>query len=241
MRYLNLKLRGIGVIASACGFLFLLLILPYSELASQGSPGQCLSMQQILNLLGGKASSENIISQVKQYHVQFKLDWRSAVTLARSGADDALLEAIDNNFCAPQPIYFREWYPYSDLNVNVSADKKSLTINGQYQNFPGYTTQSVFEIGERRTLVVNVGNTTQSIFSNDDKMLKIIAGANQTTLICKNSNALSSTREFIYRSDGSFEYTIPDNFVQNGRLTGLGFVIGPGSINNLMISISFQY
>jgi len=209
-------------------------------LFAQQEQSGCLSLQQILNLLEQNVKQKDIITQVEKYYVEFKLDWRNAVCLCRAGASDSLLQAIDKNYVSILQIKFREWYPYGGITIETLEKESFFIANGSLNAYPGYTTTSSFNIGKRGTLLVKIEGSSQSTFTNRGRMLKVIAGLNQAALKCTDENAVSEDPEFIYQGDGTYKYHIPESIVSKGVLHKLGFVFGPGNINNLKISAWFQ-
>ena len=179
--------------------LVLIGVLTYEGTLAQTSQSNCLNLDQILILLQKQVPQDNIIEQVQRYHVQFKLDSSSTEKLRSAGARENLLDAINMNYYALPPIIpiipiiFSDWSPYGEIEINVSTDdQNSFVATGTPNSYPGFTTNSPFRIGDRRTLVIRVNGSGNCVFSNQRRMLKIIAGSKQRPLYCNDNKFISA-------------------------------------------------
>lgn len=221
----------------------LFFIIALSQIShSQQTPNQnnCLNLQTILNLLDRGVDQNTVINEIQRFGVDFKLDWRTAVSLARAGANDDLLDSIDTNICCDFPINFNNWWPYGGIIVARADDGSYIIANGQLNAFSGVTTTDYFQIENRQTLKITIEGSDNSSFNLDQRMLKVFMGPNQQAILCDDINARSRDPEYIFQRDGEFNYTIPDNLVSDGRLNGLGISFGPGNINGIQISGCFE-
>jgi hypothetical protein len=198
-----------------------------------------LPLESVLQLLQKSVVQDTIISTVQRYGVDFKLDWRIAVSLARAGASDHLLEIIDNNFRDILRINFKNWYPYGGCNRDIAPDGSYIVVSDTTNAFPGVSTTDVYPVSAFHTLCIRVENSTFSVFTLGNRMLKVFRPPDRT-IPCNDAAALSADSDFIIKADGVFEYNIADFLDANGQLHGLGFAFGPGNFTNLKISAWFQ-
>ncbi|HEB35871.1 hypothetical protein LCGC14_0843930 [marine sediment metagenome] len=110
-------------------FCFLLMLLSGSLFAMQEKKQiDCLTLEQILNLIKKEVYQSEIIKQVKKYGVNFKLDRKITAQLVRVGANDSLLEAIEKNYCVELKIIS----PSQDIECGAS-----VIVEGWSNNFSG--------------------------------------------------------------------------------------------------------
>lgn len=213
----------------------------YNSSFTQQNQSECLMLEHIIRFLERNVAQLEIINNVKRYGVDFELNWKTTAKLVRIGATDNLLEAINDNYRNLLPITtFNNWWPFGGIITSSTDDGSSFLANGNLYGFSGYTTNLPINIGDKKILKVKVEKSASCVFTLDKRMLKVIVGANQMPILCNNLSARSREPEFILQGDGVFDYLIPEKLVSNGELQGLGFVFGPGNINNLKISAWFQ-
>lgn len=211
----------------------------------------CLDVQTIENLLDNDVPQEKIIKEISRQGVQFELDdWRTTAKLVRAGANNTLLESIEEHHCNNMPIIipFRSFWFYgvSDTSI-IFADDGSFVVK-EINSATGiycYTFRS-FNIEKRKILKIKVEGSHKCNFiknnnPNENKMLKVHAGPTLKVLTCENKEVLSPDPNFITQKDGVFKYRISKEIICNGELQGLGLLICSGYIKNLKISAWFQY
>jgi hypothetical protein len=88
----------------------------------------CLTIQNIQNLLEKKVDQLEIIKLIEKFGVDFELDTKTTTKLVRAGASDALLEVISQHLC-------------TDLNIIRPTDGQecgsSVKVEGKSKGFPG--------------------------------------------------------------------------------------------------------
>jgi len=113
--------------------LYFQFILVQGILFSQEEKGQneCLDLQQVLGLLEKNVDQTRIIDQVKKFGVDFELDTKVTTQLVRAGANDNLLEIIENSTCG-SPIVITSPKSGEEVGASVRVEGKSKTFSGKY-------------------------------------------------------------------------------------------------------------
>lgn len=200
----------------------------------------CLRIEELKELYSKKIPEAEIIKVIKGSKTAFRMGTYEVAELVRLGASDKALMEIESNRCGVVPVDLTFWHPYGGAPV-IRISQGRLVINSSSGDFPGYSTDAVIQVGNKRTLIVEVGNAGNSDFKLHGRMLKVWGGPNKAAFKCREKSKVSSgDPDFIKKADGKFEYPIPNEWVTNGELPNLGFNLAPGQYNELKIAISLS-
>lgn len=108
-----------------CALIYLIIIWGMAFTLPDQNESRCLTLQQVLNLLK-KVDQKKIIEQVERFGVDFELGRQTTARLVRAGAEDALLEAIEVNYCAELKIISPAEGAECGANVKVEGQSRKF-------------------------------------------------------------------------------------------------------------------
>jgi hypothetical protein len=233
----------IGVITAVIGGLLVYLYTGLSDVKDRVSnvEGQLKN----IDYRGISDRLSKLEGQFSMYKELQKEIYNLQVNLKQLPTSSSTTSPADTATTIPQsagtlPIRFTGFHSFGSIQITTSSNRDSFSVSGASNGYSGYTKIFSFQVGARRNLMVRVTNSDNSNFVNMNKMLKVIASVQDIGLRSTANDYISDDPEFIYKGDGVFTYSIPDSLVLDGVINKIGFVFGPGNINNLKIEAWFQ-